>query len=148
MKIPLIKKFNVPAIMKAAFHLNQKGLLEKSKNNLVYLNIDDAYIRKLFSLLKDPQIIIPDYFGNDSVGAHITVIYPDEQKNIHLDDLQKKHSFIVKEAVVAEIGEKLYYVLLVDSPSLLQVRKKYNLPDLLCFKGYSIGFHITIGVRI
>jgi len=34
---------------------------------------------------------------------------------------------------------------LVESPSLLKLRRRYDLSDMLCFKGYSIGFHITIG---
>lgn len=110
--------------------------------------MDDAYVHQLFSLLKDGTVQKPDYFGEQSVGAHITIIYPEEHKNIQKKDLQQQHHFLVKEIVTAEIGRKIYYVLLVDSPSLLQLRRKYDLPDLLSFKGYSIGFHITVGVII
>lgn len=147
MKTPLITKLNAPAIINAASHLKQKGQLANSKNNLVYLDIDDAYIHQLFPLLQDHQIKMPDYFGEESAGAHITAIYPEEGKRINKDDLGIEHDFSIKAAVIAEIGKKNYYVLLAESPSLLQLRRKYNLPDLLCFKGYSIGFHITIGVR-
>jgi len=145
MKIPLILKLNAPTIIDAVSHLKQKGQLATSKNNLVYLDIDDAYIHKLFPLLRDHQIKMPDYFGDGSVGAHITVIYPEENKKVNAHDLHQEHRFFVKDIVTVEIALKTYYVLLIESPSLLRLRKKYNLPDLLSFKGYSIGFHITIG---
>ena len=148
MKTPVITKLNTPTIINAASHLKQKGQLARSKNNLVYLDIDDTYIHKLFPLLQDPQIKMPNYFGKESAGAHITVIYPEENKNINAHDLQQEYVFFVKDIVTAEIDQKIYYVLLVSSPSLLQLREKYGLPELLSFKGYSIGFHITMGVKI
>ncbi len=147
MKTPLITKLNAPVILNTASHLKQKGQLASSKNNLVYLDIDDAYIHQLFPLLQDHQIKIPDYFGEESVGAHITAIYPEEGKRISKHDLGMEYDFSIKAVVIAEIGKKNYYVLLAESSSLLQLRRKYNLPDLLYFKGYWVGFHITIGVR-
>jgi hypothetical protein len=97
--------------------------------------------------LENERIKKPDYFGEKSVGAHITIVYPEENINIHVHDLQQEHTFFVKNIVATEIDQKAYYVLLIDSPSLLQLRRKYNLPDLLCFKGYSVRFHVTIGVK-
>jgi len=91
---------------------------------------------------------MPDYFGEGSVGAHITVIYPEEGKEVNQDNLGEEHDFLIKALAAAEIGQKTYYVLFVDSPTLLQLRRKHNLPDLLRFKGYSIEFHITIGVKM
>lgn len=83
------------------------------------------------------------------MGAHITVIYPEESPNIHiqLKELNQIHHFSIKDLVMAEIGPKNYYVLLVESPSLLALRRKYALTDLLNFKGYGIDFHITIAKR-
>lgn len=148
MKLPLITNLNAPAIISSASHLKRKGQLGRSKNNLVYLDIDDAYIHKLFPLLQDQKIKTPDYFGEGSAGAHVTVIYPEEGKEINKEDLNQEHHFLIQDLVAAKIDKKTYYVLLIESPSLLIVRKKYALPDLLCFKGYSIGFHITIGVKL
>ena len=74
MKIPLIKKLSAPAIINAATHLIQKGQLAISKNNLVYLDIDDAYIHELFPLTESANFKMPDYFGEGSAGAHITII--------------------------------------------------------------------------
>lgn len=146
MKIPLIKKLDIPELISAASRFKLSGKLTKSENNLIYLDIDDAYVHELFPLLKNKQVEKPDYFKKGSAGAHITIIYPEENKKINEEDLNKKHNFLIENIVTAEIGPKTYYVLLVESSSLLQLRRKYDLSDLLCFKGYSIGFHITIGV--
>ena len=147
MKTPKITKVNIPDVIHMSSHLKCEGHLANSQNNLTYLDIDDAYIHKLFPLLQDQQIEIPDYFAEGSAGAHITVIYPEEHREVNEEDLNQEHHFLIQDLVAAEIGKKTYYVLLVESPSLLRLRKRYNLPDLLCFKGYSIGFHITIGVK-
>lgn len=145
---PNIVSLKLPRIISAAQHLSLKGNTQTTENNLFCLSIDDAYIHQLFPLLKDERVKKPDYFGEKSVGAHITIIYPEENKNVNAHDLQQEHNFFVKDIVTTEIGQKTYYVLLIESPSLLRLRKKYNLPELLSFKGYSIGFHITIGVKI
>lgn len=50
MKTPLITKLDVPAIISVASHLKQKGQLARSKNNLVYLDIDDLGIEHDFSI--------------------------------------------------------------------------------------------------
>jgi len=146
--IPNIISLKLPKIIENAQRLSSTGSTQKTENNLFFLNIDDTYIHQLHPLLKDERINKPDYFGEKSVGAHITIIYPEESKIINVHDLQQQHSFFVKDIVTAEIAKKTYYVLLIESPSLLRLRKKYNLPNLLSFKGYSIGFHITIGVKI
>jgi hypothetical protein len=148
MKTPVIKRLNFPEIIRATSYFTSSGKLAISENNLVYLDIDDAYVHQLFPLLADKQIQKPDYFGKNSAGAHITVIYPEENKQIANEDLGQQHSFLIKDTVTAQIGPKTYYVLLVESPSLLQIRRKYGLSDSLCFKGYAIGFHITIGVKV
>ncbi len=145
--LPLIGQLDNPKLLKAAKQLSTTGKLAISENKLVYLDIDDNYIHQLFPLLQNSLIKKPDYFGTKSAGAHITVVYPEEQKIIKQEELHKEHSFTIKELVTAKIGRKLYYVLLVESLSLLHLRKKYHLPKLLNFRGYSIGFHITIGVQ-
>ncbi|WP_408011819.1 hypothetical protein [Rickettsia bellii] len=42
---------------------------------------------------------------------------------------------------------KQYYVLKVSSPSLISLRKKYQLPPQLNFKGYKVSLHITIAIK-
>lgn len=147
-KTPKIIKLDIPELINAASYLPSDGKLATSDNNLIYLDIDDAYIHQLFPFLKSQPLKKPDYFGEKSVGAHITVIYPEENKIISNDDLNQEHKFIVKDIVTAEIELKTYYVILVESPSLLKLRGRYCLSDMLCFKGYSIGLHITVGIQL
>jgi len=144
--IPEIKKLHIPEITGAARFLPSSGILKISSNNLVYLDVDDGYVHQLFPLLHNMDVKKPDYFGKDLVGAHITVVYPEENKIIRNEDINTIHHFQIKDLFIAEIGKKRYCAISVDPPSLLQLRRKYSLPDLLYFKGYSIGFHITIGV--
>jgi len=145
-KIPNIIKLNLPKLMNVASRLVSNGKLAVSDNKLVYLDIDDAYVHQLFPLLQNKHVKKPDYFGEKSAGAHITVMYPQENKTIKSEDLNQAHSFRVMDIVTADIDCKVYYVLLVESASLLELRRRYGLADQLCFKGYSIDFHITIGV--
>lgn len=147
MKRPRIINLNVPTLNDRVLKLSSTGKLAVSKNNLFYLDVDDEYVHQLFPLLNNSDIKKPNYFDQDSAGAHITVIYPEENREIYREDLAQKHHFMVNKLVTAEIGFKTYYMLLIESPSLLDLRRKYALPDWLSFKGYSIGFHITIAVK-
>lgn len=147
MKNLIITKLTNPKLLSAASTLNTTGTLATSAKNYFYLKIDDEYIHQLFPLLRDKKIQKPDYFGAMSMGAHISVAYPEENKSIHKDELGKKFHFTIKELCATELGTKMYYILLVESPSLLQLRKKYHLPEKLSFKGYPISFHITIGLH-
>ena len=142
------EKLNIPTLQQLSEKLATKGKLTISDNNLVYLDVDDDYIHQLFPLLEDQNIQKPDYFGIGLAGAHISVIYPEENISVGSSDLYKQHQFDIKGVFTAEIGLKQYYALLINAPSLLQLRRKYGVSDMLPFKGYLVDFHITIGVQI
>ena len=145
--VPEIIHLNNIKLIQSAKLLVSRGKLAIFDNKFVYVQVSDDYVHQLFPLLEDEHIIKPDYFG-EKLGAHITVIYPEEYKKLDEKDLGVEHSFLVKELIAARINQKIYYALWVESPSLQKIRKKYDLPDLLCFKGYQIGFHITIGAKV
>jgi hypothetical protein len=145
---PSLTPLHIPELMRAAKQLQCYGKLARSDNNLIYLDVDDAYIHQLFPFLKKEQIKKPDYFKEGSVGAHISVIYPEEPAVIMDKYLGKEYHFKIKELVTAEIHSKNYHVLLVDSPMLEQLRNNHDLPSKLNFKNYFIDFHITIGVSL
>jgi hypothetical protein len=121
-KTPKFTALNLPDLLDAATHLPASGRLTLSKTNLTYLKIDDDYIHQLFPLLQNPQIQKPNYFA--------------------------PHQFIIKDVLAAELNAKKYYILAAESPSLLNLRRHYKLSDLLYFRGYSIGFHITVGFEL
>jgi hypothetical protein len=145
---PEITYLNHAKLIQSAQLLSAKGKLAIYDNKLVYVQVSDEYVHQLFPLLEEENIIKPDYFTEKPIGAHITIIYPEEYKKTDAKDLGLEHPFLVKDLVAAKINKKTYYAILLESASLLQIRKKYGLPELLSFKGYRIGFHITIGVKI
>ena len=147
MKKPLILEINNLALLNQTMKLDKTGKIAVSKNQLTYLKIQDAGVPDLFPYLQTHEANKPNYFGEESVGAHISVIYPEENTVIGKDELDKEHHFEVKNIVNAALGLKNYLALMVESPSLMKLRKKYGLTESLNFKGYSIGFHITVGVK-
>ena len=146
--IPEITYLNHAKLIQSAQLLSAKGELAIYDNIIVYVRVSDEYVHELFPLLEAKNITKPDYFIEKPIGAHIMVIYPEEYIKIDAKDLGVEHCFRIKDFVAAKIYKKTYYAILLESASLLQIRKKYGLPELLSFKGHRIGFHITIGVKI
>ncbi len=142
-----IKLLEAPLLLQTAETLPRTGKLKISKDNLVYLRIDDAYIHQLFPLIQQLDCCKPNYFGENAIGAHISVMYPDEYKNIALQDLNQLHHFKIQQLAHTQLDNKQYCILLVSAPSLAQLRKKYQLPDMLILKNHPIPFHITLGVK-
>lgn len=115
------KQLDLPAILSAAQSIATIGYLKQSSQQLVYLDIDNVYIYKLFSLLPDKDALIPDYFRDEAIGAHISVIYPEEGKCIDVKELNKKHRFTITGYFEATLNQTKYYVLGVESSSLFAV---------------------------
>lgn len=136
----------LPELVSQAKGLPSKGRLANSINNLCYLDISDAFIHQLFPLLQTTPAKKPHYFGKNLIGAHISVVYPEENRLVPEKDLGQEHHFSIKGAFTAELGLKRYYVLSVEAPTLLVIRKKLGLPDLLAFKNQWVALHITVGV--
>ncbi|KTC78412.1 hypothetical protein [Legionella brunensis] len=140
--------FNIPELLNKARSLPLSGRLTMSTDGLLYLDLSDDYIHTLYPLLKNyfADIVKPDYFGQKSAGAHISVIYPEENKIINSDELEKQHSFEILQAFAADLVNKRYYVLAVSAPTLVELRNKYGLGPQLNFKSHWIDLHITVGV--
>lgn len=141
-----VKPLDNPSLINKALTLMPNGYLSTSSEQLTYLDVDDDYIHQLLPLLKNRRIKRPNYFGEELIGAHISVIYPEENVWINPEDLGYEHYFTIKELFTAELDIKKYYVLMVESPSLILLRKKYGLGDMPYFRGNLINLHITIGV--
>lgn len=144
----IITKLDIPLLLEKSLQLKQKDRLAISQDGLLYLDITDDFIHDLFPLLENKyqEIVKPDYFTGNSIGAHISVVYPDE-KYLTSPILTEEHHFQVIDAVSTIINLKRYYVLIVNAASLSELRKKYSLSDQPKFKGYVINFHITLGVE-
>lgn len=122
------------------------GHLECSAG-FVYVDVDDQYIHELAPLIQEEGFEEPPYFENaESVGAHITVIYPGEITPIpEIQECGQPISFVPKTCQVIhplklQMIDEMYLVI-VESPMLDEIREKYGLPKR------QYDFHITIGAK-
>lgn len=116
-------------------------------DNYVYLKITDEFIYSCYSLLNRPDVNIPDYFNDPELGAHISVIYPEEGIIVDDSELTASYTFQVKELYSTVLNKKEYFIATVEAPSLVSLRKRYGLSEKLNFRGYSVVLHFTFGVR-
>lgn len=145
-RILSITPLEIPEIISVTASLSHIGRIGLTDLGLTYLDIDDEYIHRTFQLIGDQQATKPDYFDDSLVGAHISVIYPEEGVNCHKRDLNQEHSFSVSGIFTAILGGKRYYALKVKAPTLIALRRGYGLPSKLYFKEHWVDLHITVGV--
>lgn len=129
--------------------LPKQGTVHVKNNNYCYLNIDDRYIHNAFDFLPAIELKKPDYFDETTqfMGAHISIIYPEENVTVFSDEIGKIVDFEVDGLFSARLLNKTYYVFKVISPHLLELRKRYGLNEKLLLKGHLVDFHITVGVK-
>ncbi|WP_045107498.1 hypothetical protein [Legionella hackeliae] len=139
---------DIPGLIDAASNLPSIGYLKQSNDGLVYLDLANGYIHNLYPFLKNysSTIVKPDYFGQKTAGAHISVIYPEENTKVDQQELGSSHYFELLHTFAGDIGNKRYYVLTVHAPTLIALRQRYGLGSQLKFKEHWIDLHITLGV--
>lgn len=127
--------------------LTAEGVIQQ-RDNFCYLKIDDDYIHLTHPLLNEYGVIEKSayFIPPDDVGAHISIIYPEEDK-VPQTAVGQLHSFSICRLLKAQYGSREYFSLAVSSPSLTAFRQKHQLAEKPTFKGQEIFFHITIGVR-
>lgn len=129
-------------------HLSHCGVL-KSEDGFLYVDIDDAYIHKLITFLEEEGFQEPPYFGKPGlVGAHISVAYYDEARELGLGEIEECGQLIVftpKKCQVVHPPKwketESLYIITVEAPELDRIRKKYGLPRR------EHEFHITVGIK-
>jgi hypothetical protein len=130
--------------------LPTQGTLQWNESeSYLYLKVDDRYIWDLLPKL-EISLQAPPYFTSEcSMGAHISVIYPEELAENFLLDQKKDliYHFSPLDFYYIEVFNKQIAVLIVSSTELLQIRHHYGLPEKLNYKGLLVPFHITLGVN-
>jgi hypothetical protein len=126
-------------------NLPQTGIL-RSSNGFVYLDIDDNYIYELIPFIESAGFETPPYFGKERlVGAHISVIFPNELENGIIEECGKEFSFQLKNCITIKPeqfkGLVEFYFLIVEAPELNRLREKYDLARS------EHNFHVTIGIK-
>jgi Swiss Army Knife, 2H phosphoesterase domain len=123
------------------------GILQQTKGGYIYLKVDDEFIHSLFPLLNVPEKQMPPYFSDlyNQVGAHITVVYQDEQSfPCTMDELGTSFAFALSGLQHAIFEFESYFILSVESPALVTLRRKYGFSDNPVYHGIPVGWHITI----
>jgi hypothetical protein len=127
--------------------LPEYGILKQAESGFTYVELPDDYIHKLALFLKEEGYEEPDYFKEGYHGAHISVIYTHEAKKYLFDEIEEIGStiyFQIKRCQKIDPlkdGIEALYLVIVESPILDKIRKKYGLPKT------KFDFHITIGVK-
>ncbi len=143
---------NSSLLQYANTQLPHQGILKYDElEQYCYLKIHDDFICKLFHFLDQDNINMPNYFNaKNRVGAHISVIYPNEVEiskladNNKLTEVDQCFNFTTTDLIKVNTFEKAFIALVVSSPSLQQLRIKYGLKTKLNYRGLLVPFHITI----
>ncbi len=125
------------------------GALQKTSDGFLYLKVTDRYVYELLPLLPD-VLSPPPYFGPGLIGAHISIIRPEEidwTSPPILPALGTRYAFSLGHfawAIPKNVPKtsKIYF-LTVDSPELVKIRTDASLSPQ--YKGQDL--HITIGVQ-
>jgi len=140
-------------LLNAAIALPNTGILKVDPiYSYCYLKVHDDFIHTLFPMIGEENIQMPDYFSERTsfLGAHISLVYPNESKSKEIksdimnDKIDHAHSFQVVSLIKAKVYSKIMVGLVVDAPSLEQIRKKYGLSSELNYNGVIVPFHITL----
>lgn len=135
-------------LWESALKLQMIGTIKESASGLSYLKITDGFIHQLYPLIQQSNVNAPNYFDDhDAIGAHISVIYPEEQVRLRNEYLGREISFHLNRFYMARLCEKQYFVLGVSAPDLINLRQDHGLGAKLYFKNHWIDLHITIGTR-
>jgi len=129
-----------------------KGELKQDDEGFVYIDINNDFIDGMYPLIDEDGAEKPPYFDKDGVGAHVSVISPDEldeDNELKIEELGDDINFKIKEVYSTNPAgwdemSKVWFVS-IDAPDLKKIRKKYDLPETYKDKGHD--FHITIGVQ-
>ena len=144
----IFTKLSDKSVIDLSVTFNGTGVIGQS-GDYCYLNIDDRYIHEIHPMLaKYGCVEKPDYFGaSKNIGAHISIIYPEEMVRTLPSCVGQKHDFSICGLIRAQYGVKEYFVLSVKSPSLASFRQLHYLSPRPIWKKQQVMFHITIGVK-
>lgn len=142
-----LTSIQLPALSNVIAELSCVGMIKSTETGYIYIDIDDAFIHRVFDLISDLNFKKPNYFtaGKNHIGAHISVAYAEEI--VSCEDVEvalSSASFSVEGLYQAVIQNKQYIMLKVLSPEIASIRAALGLSDQLNFKGYWIGLHITV----
>lgn len=140
--------FEQTALVKAAIcQLPNTGILSQLDTGYLFLKVSDDFIHKLFPLIEISTKQLPDYFSavKGHIGAHVSVIYPEEIRRVQIDGLLGKIIYFQKMHICqARLKEKNYLVIVIKSLELEYLRMQQGLSKKPIYQGFEVEFHITL----
>jgi len=128
--------------------LDNVGVLRQNGSGMVYVEIPDDYIYKLYPFILEEGFQLPTSLqGPNALGAHISVIYGGEARDRGIGLINERNSkifFKVAGCKIVPLNQEEYEsacVVTIIAPNLNQLRKRYGLPEM------KHDFHITIGLK-
>jgi len=130
--------------------LPHEGTLKQTSSGFLYVELPKEYVFELIPLMSKGSACPPPYFEKDKIGAHISVAYSKEIKNVKpakIPYLGEKVSFSIGNLKKVELqnsnlGSEVYF-LTIESPQITEIRKSLGLSPTI--KGNAL--HITIAVN-
>jgi hypothetical protein len=142
-----------PQVIEKVIQYEQTGILKQKPNGFLYLEVSSDYIADALQLIEVPGKLIParHYTSKKGIGAHISVMYEDEQtlnEIWEIKELGQQYTFQILELRTVRIRKdnqvKKLWLIAVSSPELEALRMSYGLSPLL----KSHDFHITVGTQV
>lgn len=142
-----------PVVTERAAMIEHKGVLKQKSNGYLYLEVSNDFIGEILPLIIAPGTIVPPhhYTTKTGIGAHISVMYEDEQINNdiwEIAELGQEFIFSVMDLRTVKVSmnskTRKLWMIAVHAPELQQLRMSYGLPPKL--KGHD--FHITVGSQV
>ena len=123
--------------------LPTSGLLKKTNTGFIYVDVDDRFIWSGIQVLKKFGFKEPPYFGEDLVGAHISVMFEAEGEEVDVQDiLNMEVNFEVEKfEMVKPGGNRELFLVIVSADILDDLREENGLVKM------RNPFHITIATR-
>lgn len=133
------------ALSIAQHELPHTGTLTQIGDGYVYVKVSNDYVHRLFPLIEQPGFDKPSSITRQTkVGAHISVFYENEAKQIGpISEVGKTFYFKPKDIRTVRNGNKEYIILEVEAPQLEKLRSHYGLSPKL----FNHEFHITLAAR-
>ena len=132
---------------------NLAGTLYLSSNGWLFLSVPNALARGVFAAMREPGVELPPSGSDGQLNAHITVMHPEEIKQIggpdRITERGKQFHYTIGRLYSVEPENwpdmaKVWF-LRVHSPELQQLRRSYGLSSLPNEGKHD--FHISVAVR-
>jgi hypothetical protein len=142
-----------PDVVAQLMEVEQIGILKFKDDGYLYLDVSDEFISKAMAIIEVSGKLIPTrhYTEKNGIGAHISVIYGNEQPVCDCADIievGQPYVFAVRALRSLKLKRDNFktklWMIDVEAPELSLIREKYGLEPL--FKGHN--FHITLGAEL